>query len=159
MRTINRKIIGISGIIFITIVFIFNSNRKMMVPKIEDLTNIILIDVTEKISSKRTTISNKTDIAKLLKIFKKSKRTNKKSISNFPIRSEFTTVLFEFKSGGNSFRSIYEESNNVYIDQPFHGIFKIISKDIYLLHEIKKGGKEEEFIVTLKDILKDDFKE
>ncbi len=131
----------------------------MLVPNVKDLSSIIFIDVKDNMSSNKLTISKTTDINKLLRIFKDSQRTNQESISEFPNKEEFTVVLFKFKTEGESFRSIYKENNNIYIDQPFHGIFRIMSQDIDILNRIRKYGNEENFNIPAKDILKYNFKE
>lgn len=57
---------------------------------------------------KETTIYQEIDIKNMLDILSNSKRTSKQSISQFPGKTKFTTVLFKFNSGGTSWRSIYE---------------------------------------------------
>ena len=158
----NRKMktIILSTIVVVSIVLIFmlsKNNRSLSVPNTEELSSITLVDVVNEKGSEKTTISKKTDISRLLEILKNSERTNKESISDFPSKTQFTTVLFKFKSGGNSFRSIYEDNNSFYIDQPYEGIFKIESKDIYMLDEIKKNGSKENIVIPISDIIKGNF--
>lgn len=151
------KIITLSTIVVVSIVLIFilsKNNSALSVPNTEELSSIILVDVINEKGYEKTTIYIKSDISKLLEILKNSERTNKKSISDFPSKTKFTTVLFKFKSGDNSFRSIYEDNNRFYIDQPYDGIFKIESKDIYLLDEIKKSGSKENIVMPINDIIK-----
>lgn len=144
-------------IAIVLIVMLSKNNSSLSVPISEELSSIILLDVVNEKTSEKITIYEKKDISKLLEIFTNSEKTNKESISEFPSKAKFTTVIFKFKLGGNSFRSIYEDNNNFYIDQPYDGVFKIESKDIYPLDEIKKSGSKENMVIPINDILKSDF--
>lgn len=116
-----------------------------------------MFDVIEEEAIEKITIDQEADIEEILEIFSNSKNTDKESISKFPEKTKFTAVLFRFKSAGTSLRSIYEEDGEVYIDQPFYGIFTLNSNDLDALDQVIKRGNKEDISLPVEDILKDDF--
>ncbi|WMM23328.1 DUF5301 domain-containing protein [Tissierella sp. MB52-C2] len=153
------KEITIFSIIAMTLILIISrNNRYLKSPNPEELSSIILIDVIGEEGTQKITINQQVDINNFLDIFKNAKMTNKQSISQIPRKTKFTTVLYKFKSSGNkSFRSIYEENGDLYIDQPFVGVFKIDSNDLSILEQIIRRGNKKEISVLVNDILKSDF--
>jgi len=158
--TMNKVIkeIAILGIIGIILILMLSRNYShLKVPNPEELSSIILVDVIGNKGVQKITIYQEIDINNMLDILSNSQRTSKQSISQFPGKTKFTTVLFKYKSGGTSWRSIYEEEGNCYIDQPFTGIFKLDSNDSYMLDKIIKRGNREEISVRVENILKSNF--
>ncbi|MBU5254671.1 DUF5301 domain-containing protein [Tissierella praeacuta] len=158
--TINRVIkeiiiLGIIAVILILRVSI--DDRHLEGPNSEDLSNIILVDVIGEKGVEKITIHQQVDINKFLEIFSNAQRTSKQSISQFPNKTKFITVLYKFKWGGNSFRSMYEENGDFYIEQPFSGVFKIDSNDLYMLDQIIRNGDKEEISVLVNNMLKNNF--
>lgn len=152
------KILTILGII--TIVLLFNmarNNKFLKGPDPEELSSIILIDVVDGEGIQKVTIDRQLDIHNFLNIFNNAKKTGEQSISEFPRKTKFTVVLYRFKSSGDSMRSIYEENDDFYVDQPFTEIFKIDSNDLDMLDKIIKNGDKEEISVSVNNILKADF--
>ena len=158
MNRIIKEITILSVITMTLILIISSNNRYLKGPNPEELSSIILIDVIGKEGVQKIIINQQVDINNFLDIFKNAKRTNKQRISQFPRKTKFTTVLYKFKSSGHkSFRSIYKENGDLYIEQPFVGIFKIDSKDLDILEQIIKRGNKKEISVLVNDILKSDF--
>lgn len=93
----------------------------------------------------------------MLNILKNSNKTNKDSVSNFPDKTRFTLIGFNFVKGGTSWRSIYGENDDIYVDQPYVGIFKLNSNDLNLLNEIMKSRNKESISIRVDDILKNNF--
>ena len=147
------KEIAILSIIGITLIFMLSSNdSNFKVPNSEEISSIILVDVIGNKGIKKTIIYQKSDISNMLDILSNSQRTSKKSISQLPNKTKFTIVLFKFESGDTSWRSIYEEEGNLHIDQPFDGIFKLDSNNLYTLDEIIKKGSNEEISIRVENI-------
>ncbi|WP_206781888.1 DUF5301 domain-containing protein [Clostridium tetani] len=134
------------------------NNSYLVVPNPEKLSSITFINVVNEKGVERVIVYEQSDIYELLEVFKNSKKTNKESISDFPNKAKFTTILFNFTSGGNSLRSIYEENEVFYIDQPYNGVFKLGSNDLDVLDEIIERGDKESISMQLDEILKDNFK-
>lgn len=155
-----KKII-VLFIFFIAAIFIFmvsRNNSYLVVPNPEKLSSITFINVVNEKGVERVIVYEQSDIYELLEVFKNSKKTNKESISDFPNKAKFTTILFNFTPGGNSLRSIYEENEVFYIDQPYNGVFKLGSNDLDVLDEIIERGDKESISMQLDEILKDNFK-
>ncbi len=95
------------------------------------------------------------DIIGLLKTAKRAK--GKQSISDFPNKTNFITILFGFESGGNSVRSMFEENNELYIDQPYDNVYKLESDNKELLYKIMNSVDKERISSNLKQILNGDL--
>lgn len=52
---------------------------------------------------------------------------------------------------------MYEEHNDLYIDQPYDYIYKLEGDNKELLEEIINSRSKEDILVNLKEILKGDF--
>ncbi|AVP56191.1 hypothetical protein C3B72_12550 [Clostridium tetani] len=147
-------------IFFIAVIFIFmvsRNNSHLAVPNPEDLSSITFINVVNEKGIERVIVYEQSDIYELLEVFKNSKKTNKESISDLPNKTKFTAIFFNFTSGGNSLRSIYEENEVFYIHQPYSGVFKLGSNDLDVLDEIIEKGEKESISMQLEDILKDNL--
>lgn len=157
MNRIAREM-SILGIIAIVLVLIVSRNNKSLKgPRPEDLSSIIPVDVIGEEGVQKFTIDKQVDIDNFLDIFNNAKRMGEQSISQFPSKTKFSVVLYKFKSSGNSWRSIYEENGDLYIDQPLVGIYKISSNDLHILHEIIEDGDKEEISVLVNNIFKNNF--
>lgn len=151
-KTITLLIIA-SFIIILILIFILNKNDKsIQIPDPKELTSVTFIDFTDGKSSKKTSLSTEKDILKTIETLKKSEKTKKESVSDLPDEINFTLILFNFKRNGNSFISIYEDDNVFYIDQAYAGIYKIESKDIDLLKELRKSGKDKIIELLIDDV-------
>ncbi|WP_353097651.1 hypothetical protein, partial [Tissierella praeacuta] len=73
--------------------------------------------------------------------------------------TEYRSINYinRFTLTNNSWRSMYEENGDFYIDQPFVGIFNINSDDLYMLDQIIKKGDKEEILIPVNNILKSNF--
>ncbi|MDR7855414.1 DUF5301 domain-containing protein [Tissierella sp.] len=153
--TKNMTILGIIAIVLVLIVSI--NNKSLKGPNPEDLSSIILVDVIGEEGIQKVTLDKQVDIHSFLNIFNNAKKTGVQSNSQFPSKTKFTIVLYKFKSSGNSWRSIYEENGELYIDQPFAGIYKIDSKDLHILEQVIKNGDKEEISILVNNILNNDL--
>lgn len=52
---------------------------------------------------------------------------------------------------------MYEENNDLYIDQPYNYVYKLEVNNRELLEKIINGGSKEDISLNLKEILKGDF--
>ncbi len=149
-------------IIIITVsLFILLGVRKIKtlpVPEFDKLDSIIFINVVDYIGVEKIVIDESQDIENVLELLKTAARMKgKHSISDFPDKDKFTTILFSFESGGNSWRSMYEEKDDLYIDQPYDYIYKLEDDKKELLYKIINGGSKKSISLNLKEILKGDF--
>ncbi len=154
-----KKII-VLFIFLIAVIFIFmlgRSYRYLKVPNPEELSSIILIDVIGNKCVQKTIIYQELDINNMLDILVNSRKTSKQSTSQFPGKTKFSAVFFKFKSGGTSWKSIYEEEGNSYIHEPFVGIFKLDSNDSHMLDKIIKRGNREDISIPVENIFKINF--
>lgn len=134
-------------------------NRTLPGPNSRELSRIIFINVVDYIGVEKIVIDEQQDIENVLELLKTAERDkDKESISDFPDKAKFTTILFGFESGGNSVRSMYEENNDLYIDQPYNYVYKLEVDNRELLEKIiNSGSKKEDISVNLKEILRGDF--
>ncbi len=158
MKRVTKEITILGIIVIILILMISRKDRHLKGPNPEDLSSIILVDVIDEMGVQKVTIHQRVNINNFLDIFSNTKRIDEQSISQFPSKTKFTIVLYKFKSSGNnSWRSMYEENGDFYIDQPFVGIFNINSDDLYMLDQIIKEGDKEEILIPVNNILKSNF--
>ncbi|NLY45060.1 MAG: DUF5301 domain-containing protein [Tissierella sp.] len=155
MKRVTKGIITLGIIAIVLILMISKNDRPLKGPNPEDLSSIILIDIIDEEGVQKITINQQIDINNFLDIFSHAKRTGEQSVSEFPDKTKFTAVLYKLKSSENySWRSMYEENGDLYIDQPFVGIFKINSNDLDMLDQIIRAGDKEEISVPISDIRK-----
>lgn len=106
----------------------------------------------------KVVIDNEKDIESILDTLKTAKKAKgKQSISDFPDKTSFTTILFSFKSGGKSVRSMYDEDDELYIDQPYDNVYKLANNEKELLYKIINSGLKEDITLNLKQILNNGF--
>lgn len=147
------KNIFMLGIIILILIFVLiRGDNNLKVPNSKELNSIILVDVIEDEGIKKTIIYKESDINNMLSILDNSQKIRGQSTSQLPEKTEFTIVLFEFHSDDISWRCIYKEKDNLYIDQPFAGIFKIEEDNLSELNDIIKKGSEEIISVRVEDI-------
>lgn len=149
-------------IIIITVsLFILLGVRKIKtlpVPEFDKLDSIIFINVVDYIGVEKIVIDESQDIENVLELLNTAGRMKgKHSTSDFPDKDKFTTILFSFESGGNSWRSMYVENDDLYIDQPYDYIYKLEDDKKELLYKIINGGSKKSISLNLKEILKGDF--
>ncbi|WMJ81640.1 DUF5301 domain-containing protein [Clostridium sp. MB40-C1] len=157
----NRKtkwlvVITICIVVSVGVTFMLRESQ-LQVPKSEQLSSVVFINIIHSQGIEKITISEQSDIDNLLNILKNSNKTNKDSVSNFPNKTKFTIIRFNFLEGGSSWRSIYEENDNIYVDQPYVGVFRLNSNDLNLLNEIMGSGNKESISIGVDDILKNNF--
>ncbi|MGO1470720.1 MAG: DUF5301 domain-containing protein [Tissierella sp.] len=163
-KKIRWSLILISIILFVFLadkVFMFMVGRNqgyLPVPEHQDLENIVLIDVKNDIGIEKTVINKPKEINRFLEIFADSNRTYRESVSDFPDKTNFTAVLFNFGIEESSWRSLYREGKDIYIDQPYYRVFKVRPKDIDELGQIIERGIKENILISFDDILKKGFK-
>lgn len=140
------RFIVILAIISITITLIFKvdfNSRNLAVPESEKLNSITFINVIDGIDIKRVSIYDPLDMSEILEIISRSEWTDKESISDTPDKTEYTRILFNFKSGGSSIRSMYSEDDSIYVDQPYVGVYKLKSDRLNSLQRIIENGDED----------------
>lgn len=145
-------VVTIGSIFAIGLTFILKG-RHLEVPKVEQISSAEFINVVNGQGVEKVTISQQSDINNLLNILRNSEKTNKDSISDFPDKRKFTIIRFNLLEGSN-WRSIYEENSDVYVDQPYVGIFKLNFRDFNLLNEIMERGDRESISIQVDEILK-----
>ncbi len=132
-------------------------NKNLSVAESEKLSSIIFINVVDFRGVEKIVVEEQKNIENILQILKTAEMVKgKQSISDFPDRSKFTTILFRFKAGGNSWRSMYEENDVLYIDQPYDYIYKLDNDNRNLLEKIINSRNKENISLNLKEILKSD---
>lgn len=132
------------------------SESRLAVPKADQLSSVIFINVVNEQGVEKITISEQSDIGNLLEILKNSERTDKDSVSDLPDKAKFSMVAFEMLEG-YSLRSIYEENGDIYVDQPYYGVFKLRSNDLNILNEIMKRGNKQSISIHVDEIFKYNF--
>ena len=132
--------------------------KNLPVPEFQKLDRIIFINVVDYIGVEKIIIEEQQDIVNVLELLKTAKRVrSKRSISDFPDENKFTTILFDFQSGGSSWRSMYEEDNELYIDQPYDYIYKLEDDKKDLLYKIINSEIAEDISLNLREILSGEF--
>lgn len=132
--------------------------RNLPGPNSGELSRIIFINVVDYIGVEKIVIDEQQDIENVLELLKTAERVrDKQSLSDFPDKTKFTTILFDFESGGTSVRSMYEENNDLYIDQPYDYVYKVETDNRKLLEKIINRGSKEDISVNLKEILNGSF--
>lgn len=157
----NRKmkwlvVVTICIVVAVGLIFMLRESQ-LEVPKSKQLSSVEFINISHCQGVEKITISKQSDIDNLLNILKNSNKTSKDSVSNFPDKTKFTLIGLNFINGGTSWRSFYEENDDIYVDQPYVGIFKLNSNDLNLLNEIMKSGSKESISIRVDDILKNNF--
>lgn len=155
-RKINRRIVMIIlAIAIILIVIEFRGSRYPGAPEANEIESIQFVEVIDDIAVKKSKIESRTEIEDFLNIVGQAKRDrDKESVSDFPNKTKFTTILMYFKSGGSNWRSIYEEDGNLYIDQPYDGIFKIEEDSLDLIHRIMESEDKEDIEIPIENLHK-----
>lgn len=132
--------------------------KNLPVPEFDKLDSIIFVNIVNHIGVEMIVIDESQEIESILELLKTAGRMKgKHSISNFPDKDKFTTILFSFESGGNSLRSMYEENDDLYIEQPYDYIYKLEDDNRQLLEDIINNRSKESISLNLKEILKGDF--
>lgn len=147
------------GLIIIGILLkIRPNNEGPSLPKADELRSLSLINIVDDRGTQKWTISEKDDIEKFLQILENSKKTKKKSVSDFPDKNNFILVSFKMSEGGYIRNTIYEEYKKLYFEQAYVGIYELSYKDIspFLKSTVKEEDKEN-ISEDLEDILDDDF--
>ncbi|NOW90356.1 hypothetical protein BCD91_002379 [Clostridium beijerinckii] len=157
----NRKmkwlvVVTICIVFAVGLIFMLRESQ-LELPKSEQLSSVVFINIIHCQGVEKITISKQSDIDNMLNILKNSNKTNKDSVSNFPDKTKFTLIGFNFVKGGTSWRSIYEDNDDNYVDQPYVGIFRLNSNDLNLLNEIMESGNKESISIRVDDILKNNF--
>lgn len=144
--------------IFIILFSDILKTRNLPGPNSGELSRIIFINVVDYIGVEKIVIDEQQDIENVLELLKTAERVrDKQSLSDFPDKTKFTTILFDFESGGTSVRSMYEENNDLYIDQPYDYVYKVETDNRKLLEKIINRGSKEDISVNLKEILNGSF--
>lgn len=147
-----------SIIVLISIMLVFRINKNFKGPNAEELKSITFINIVDDIGIEKIVFDQQQDIEKLLEIFKTAEKVKgMESISDFPNKHNFTTILFNFKTGGSSIRSMYDENDNLYIDQPYDYIYKFRVDNEQILYQLIYSGKIESIYLNLGEIQKNNF--
>ncbi len=166
MKSIYKKL----GLALITIVLLgsilmiklrLNDNQPLKSPDPKELESIVLINFLQGKGTNKITIKEELDMEEFLQVFTRAKRTKMESTSDFPDKEEFMLVIYRFKSGGNGIRSLYREDGELFVDQPYMGVFKIKKDDIEILDRLVEDAYKEDISIELDDMLdalvKDNF--
>lgn len=147
------------GLIIIGILLkIRPNNEGPSLPKADELRSLSLINIVDDRGTQKWTISEKDDIEKFLQILENSKKTKKKSVSDFPDKNNFILVSFKMSDGGYIRNTIYEEDEKVYFEQAYRAIYRLPYDNLssFLKSTVKEENKEN-ISVKLEDILEDNF--
>ena len=147
------------GLIIIGILLkIRPNNEGPSLPKADEVRSLSLINIVDGRGILKWTISDKDDIEKFLQILENSKKTKKKSVSDFPDKNNFILVSFKMSDGGYIRNTIYEEDEKVYFEQAYRAIYRLPYDNLssFLKSTVKEENKEN-ISVKLEDILEDNF--
>lgn len=135
MHNINRKIIlGITCCICIISIFsliiFLKYNIKFYKLDFENINNVTQIEFLSK--KNKYVLEDKNKIVKILEELNK-KKTLKESINDFPNNVEnYITVRIKRNNMEDEIVYIYENKNEIYIEKPYNGIYKI-DKEKFLM--------------------------
>ena len=115
MRRLAKGIIIVGLILIVLILIISRNNRYLKGPNPEDLSSIILIDVIDEEGVQKITINDQIDINNFLDILANAKMIDEQSSGHLPNKTNYTMVLYDFKSSGKSWRTMYDENGDFYI--------------------------------------------
>lgn len=130
----NKKSIAITSTMILLILicigafyYIQKRTYTLDVPNVEDIKSVVLTcdSIKEEISEKET-------LEDIVDVLKGTGRTTKKeSTQDAPVDKENLLMLeFQLRDKNNSTTYLYKKNNNVYLEQPYNGIYQI-SADEY----------------------------
>ena len=125
-----KKYLGIA-LVLITILSLTacgsnGSNKKILLPKAEEVKEI---EIMENTSEKSLKIENKDEISGIIaEIKENTKDTGKESVNDQPTNiNDYLTVKFHHKNAEDSpsVAYLYKDKNSSYVEQPYSGIWKL----------------------------------
>ena len=122
-----KKYIG-TALVLITILSLtaYGSNKKIVLPKAEEIKEVEIMKNTSENSLK---IENQDEISGIIEdIEENTNDTGKESVNDQPTNfNDYIIVKFHHKNeeGSLSIAYLYKDKNNSYVEQPYSGIWKL----------------------------------
>lgn len=111
-------------ILFLVVCFLIYS--KITTPILIDLlperNTISSIDIKNESNTK--TLKTENEIEDTIQKLSKSKLTRKKSVSDFPLTDNYTTISLNSENGEVTKMYLYQENKKYFIELPYQGIYR-----------------------------------
>ena len=129
-RKIMKKYIGMAlvliAILTLTACGSNGSNKKIVLPKAEEIKEI---EIMKNTSEKSLKIENQDEIADIIEEIKENTNdTGRESVNDQPTNiKDYIIVKFHYKNAEESpsIAYLYKDKNNSYVEQPYSGIWKL----------------------------------
>lgn len=126
-----KKYINIALVLICILSLVACSNKKISLPKTEEINEIEIMRNTSKDGAK---IDSQDEISKIItEIRENAINTSKESINDQPTNiNDYLIIKFHHKNaqGSPSVAYLYKDKNTSYVEQPYSGIWKI-KEDIF----------------------------
>lgn len=126
-----KKYINIALVLICILSLVACSNKKISLPKTEEINEIEIMRNTSKDGAK---IDSQDEISKIItEIRENAINTGKESINDQPTNiNDYLIIKFHHKNaqGSPSVAYLYKDKNTSYVEQPYSGIWKI-KEDIF----------------------------
>lgn len=142
------KAVGFIVVIIVTILFlvtfinIANSSYKyhLNLPEASNIKSIVIEKNNGKVDDGKKEIKDAEEIQKILNtLIGKGRKTKEESIQDTPVNAkDIIKVDFNHVEGGTSTIFLYRKMPQLYLEQPYNGIYQITSDDYYAISDYVK---------------------